>query len=351
MIKEIKIDNKVISKSSPVYIIAEISANHNGSIETAKEMIKAAKEAGADAVKIQTYTADTITLNCDNDYFKIRQGTIWDGRTLYDLYQEAYTPWEWQNELKKYAESVGITLFSSPFDKSAVDFLEDIGVGAYKIASFEITDVPLIEYVASKNKPVIISTGIANEEDIKEAIDACKRAGNEQIVLLKCTSSYPAPLEEMNLATISDMQNRFGVVAGLSDHSMGIVAPLVAVALGAKVIEKHFILDRNMGGVDASFSLNIDEFKEMVNAVREAEKSIGKAAYELNEKTKKSREFSRSLFVAEDIKKGEPITEKNVRSVRPAFGLHPKYLKDILGKKISKDVIKGTPFDLSMIEK
>lgn len=351
MIKEIKIDDKVISKSSSVYIIAEISANHNGSIDTAKEMIKAAKEAGADAVKIQTYTADTITLNCDNDYFKIKQGTIWDGRTLYDLYQEAYTPWEWQNELKKYADGVGITLFSSPFDKSAVDFLEDIGVSAYKIASFEITDVPLIEYVASKNKPVIISTGIANEEDIKEAIEACKRANNEQIVLLKCTSSYPAPLEEMNLATIGDIQNRFGVIAGLSDHSMGIVAPLVAVSLGAKVIEKHFILDRSMGGVDASFSLNINEFKELVSAVREAEKSIGKATYELNEKTKKSREFSRSLFVAEDIKKGEAITEKNVRSVRPAFGLHPKYLKDILGKKISKDVIKGTPFDLGMIEK
>ena len=339
----IRIDNKTVSNESPVYIIAEVSANHNQSFEIAKDMIKAAYEAGADAVKLQTYTPDTITLKCDNEYFQIKQGTIWDGKTLYELYEEAYTPWEWQPELKKYADSIGITLFSSPFDKSAVDFLEKMNVPAYKIASFEITDIPLIEYAASKGKPMIISTGIATLCDIEEAVNACRRVGNDQIVLLKCTSAYPAPLEDANLETIPNLSETFGVIAGFSDHTLGITAPIAAVTLGAKVIEKHFILDKSMGGPDAAFSLDIDEFKEMVKAVRDTEKLLGKVDYSMNDKKRKSREFSRSLFVAENIKEGEILTEKNIRSVRPGYGLHPKYLKDILGKRAATDLEKGNP--------
>ncbi|WP_200763536.1 pseudaminic acid synthase [Nitrosophilus alvini] len=339
----IRIDNKTVSNDSPVYIIAEVSANHNQSFEIAKEMIKAAYEAGADAVKLQTYTPDTITLKCDNEYFQIKQGTIWDGKTLYELYEEAYTPWEWQPELKKYADSIGITLFSSPFDKSAVDFLEKMNVPAYKIASFEITDIPLIEYAASKGKPMIISTGIATLCDIEEAVNACRRVGNDKIVLLKCTSAYPAPLEDANLETIPNLSETFGVIAGFSDHTLGITAPVAAVTLGAKVIEKHFILDKSMGGPDAAFSLDIDEFKEMVKAVRDTEKLLGKVDYSMSDKKRKSREFSRSLFVAENIREGEILTEKNIRSVRPGYGLHPKYLKDILGKRAATDLEKGTP--------
>ncbi len=340
----ITIDKREISENAPVYIIAEISANHNGSLDVAKEMIQAAKDAGADAVKIQTYTADTITLDCDNEYFRIQQGTLWDGKTLHSLYEEAYTPWDWQPQLKSFADEIGITLFSSPFDRTSVDFLEKMDVSAYKIASFEITDIPLIEYVASKGKPVIISTGIAELSDIEDAVDACKRMGNDQVVLLKCTSSYPAPLEEMNLRTITDISERFGTLAGLSDHTMELTTPVAAVALGAKVIEKHFILDREMGGPDAAFSLTIDEFSEMVKAVRDTEKLLGSVTYELSEKSKKSREFSRSLFVAEDMKAGDVITEQNVRSVRPGFGLAPKYFKDIVNKKVTRDLKKGTPF-------
>lgn len=345
-----KIQNKEIGKNSPVYIIAEISANHNGSIDIAKEMIKAAKQAGADAVKLQTYTADTITLDCRNEYFQIKQGTVWDGKNLHDLYKEAYMPWEWQQELKKYADELGIILFSSPFDKTSVDFLEDIDVPAYKIASFEITDIPLIEYVASKGKPVIISTGIAKQEEIHEALQACKNAGNNEIILLKCTSSYPAPLEEMNLATITDMIEKFGVPVGLSDHSLSIVTPITAVALGACVIEKHFILKREMGGPDAAFSLEIDEFAHMVKVVRDAEKIIGKVSYELSEKSLKNREFSRSLFVAEDIKAGEKFTEKNIRSVRPGFGLAPKHFNQIIGKTALTDLQKGMPLKWDFID-
>ncbi len=339
----IKIGSKTISNNSPVYIIAEVSANHNQDFEIAKEMIKAAKDAGADAVKLQTYTPDTITLKCDNEYFQIKQGTIWDGKTLYELYEEAYTPWEWQPKLKSYADYIGIDLFSSPFDKSAVDFLEKMDVPAYKIASFEITDIPLIEYAASKGKPMIISTGIATLCDIEEAVNACRRVGNEQIILLKCTSAYPAPLEDANLRTIPNLSETFGVIAGFSDHTLGITAPVAAVTLGAKVIEKHFILDKSLGGPDAAFSLDINEFKEMVKAVRDTEKLLGRVDYAMNEKKRKSREFSRSLFVVKDIKKGEILTEKNVRSVRPGFGLHPKYLKDILGKKATVDLKRGTP--------
>lgn len=337
------IDTYKIDNHSPVFIIAELSANHNGSLENAINTIKAAKRAGADAIKLQTYTADTITIDCKSDDFKIKQGTIWDGKYLYDLYKEAYTPWEWHGELFKVAKEEGLICFSSPFDKTAVDLLEELNAPAYKIASFEITDIPLIEYVASKGKPVIISTGIAGLEDIELAIDACKRMNNEQIILLKCTSNYPAPIEDANLAMISDFSNRFGVVSGLSDHTMGITVPVVATVMGAKVIEKHFILDRSIGGPDTSFSLNEEEFTAMVKVIREAEIAVGKVDYTLTDKMLKSRQFSRSLYVVKDIEAGEKITEKNVRSIRPGYGLHPKYLNMILGETVNFALKKGTP--------
>jgi pseudaminic acid synthase len=332
------------------FVIAELSANHNHDYDTAVKTIHAAKEAGADAIKLQTYTADTITIDCDNEYFQIKQGTIWDGTTLYKLYQHAYTPWDWQPKLKAIAESIGLVCFSSPFDRTAVDFLEKMNVPAYKVASFEITDTPLIEYMASKGKPILIATGIAEKSDIQEAIDACKRVGNNNIILLKCTSEYPAPFENMNLQTIPDMQKQFGTWVGLSDHSMGFSAAIAAVALGARVVEKHFILDRCMGGPDASFSMEPVEFKTMVQCIREVEKALGEPTYLLTEKQKKSREHSRSLFVVEDIKKGEILTEKNIRSIRPGFGLHPKYLNQVLGKKVKKDLKKGTPLSFEVIE-
>lgn len=329
-----------------VFIIAELSANHGGKIETAIETIKAAKRSGADAIKLQTYTADTITLDCDNDDFIIK-GTIWEKRRLYDLYQEAYLPWEWHPELFRVAKDEGLICFSSPFDKTAVDFLESLNTPIYKIASFEITDIPLIEYVASKGKPVIISTGIAEYDDIKLAVDTCRSVGNEDITLLKCTSSYPAPVEEANLIMMQRFSDDFGVKVGLSDHTMGIVVPVVSVAMGATVIEKHFILDRSIGGPDASFSLNEQEFTEMVKAVRQAEAAIGVESYELTEKQKSGKTFARSLYVAEDIKKGEVITDKNARSVRPGFGLHPKYYQKVLGKQVKHDLKKGMRLALS----
>ncbi len=346
----ISIGSHDIGAGHPVFIIAELSANHGGKLEIAKDTVKAAAEAGADAIKLQTYTADTITLDCKSDAFRIRQGTLWDGQTLYGLYKEASMPWEWQPDLKQYAESLGLVCFSSPFDKQAVDFLESLQVPAYKVASFEITDVPLIEYIAARGKPVIISTGIATEEDIGEAMAACRRVGNDQIVLLKCTSAYPAPLEEANLRTIPDLSSRFGVVAGFSDHTLGTTAPVAAVALGAKVLEKHFILDRSVGGPDASFSLDPAQFRQMVDAVRDTEKVLGSVTYELTEKLQKSREFSRSLFVAEDVGAGDTLTEANVRSVRPGFGMHPKHLKEVLGKRFAAAAQKGTPLRWDLIE-
>lgn len=344
------IAGKEISHESPVFIIAELSANHGGKISIAKETIKAAAKTGADAIKLQTYTADTITLDCDNEYFQIKQDTLWDGQTLYNLYKEAYMPWQWQKELKEYAESIGLICFSSPFDKTAVDFLEGINVPAYKIASFEITDIPLIEYVASKNKPIIISTGIAEKEDIQEALKTCHKMGNYEVILLKCTSAYPAPLEEANLLTISDLSKEFNLISGFSDHTLGITAPITAVALGAKVIEKHFILDRSIGGPDASFSLDVEQFTQMVQAVRDTEKLLGKVSYELTPKSKKSREFSRSLFIAEDVQEGEVLNEKNIRSVRPNFGMHPRELPKVLGKTFNKAYEKGTPLSWDLIK-
>ena len=347
---EIIISKQKIGDNHPVFLIGELSANHSQKYDLAVETIKAIKEAGANAVKLQTYTPDTITIDSDNEYFKIKQGTLWDGKTLYQLYQEAYTPWEWQPKLKEIAKSLGLICFSSPFDKSAVDFLEKMDVPAYKIASFEITDIPLIEYVSSKCKPVIISTGIATLNDIEEAVNACKRMGNDQIALLKCTSAYPAPLEEMNLKTIPDLADTFKTVVGLSDHTLGISVPIAAVALGAKIIEKHFILDRKLGGPDAAFSLEPEEFKTMVKAIREVEISLGEVSYELTEKTKKNKEFSRSLFAVKDIKAGESLTEENVRSIRPGVGLHPRYFKEVIAMKAKKYIRKGSPLTWELLE-
>jgi pseudaminic acid synthase len=338
-----KIGDYLIGNHSPCFIIAELSANHNGNLDVAIETIKAAKRAGADAIKLQTYTPDTLTIDCENDYFQINEGTLWDGKTLYQLYGEAYTPWEWHETLFKVAKEENLICFSSPFDRTAVDFLENFDVPAYKIASFEIQDIPLIEYAASKGKPIIISTGIAVEEDIELAVETCRKAGNNEVILLKCTSSYPAPPELANLKTIPDLKTRFNVEVGFSDHTYGVLAPVIATSLGAKVIEKHFILDKSIGGPDADFSLDEKEFTEMVNAVRVAEKLLGKVSYEVSEKVQKNRKFARSLFVVEDVKAGEEITEKNIRSIRPGYGLHPKYYKEILGKKFEVDLKRGTP--------
>jgi pseudaminic acid synthase len=333
-----------------VFIIAELSANHNGSLEIALETIRAVKRSGADAIKLQTYTADTITLDVNREDFLIRGGTIWDGRRLYELYQEAHTPWEWHEELFKCAKEEGLICFSSPFDKTAVDFLEGLNTPAYKIASFEITDIPLIEYVASKGKPIILSTGIAGIDDIELALDACRRMGNENIALLKCTSSYPAPVEEANLVMISEFRDKFGVIPGLSDHTMGSVVPVVATSLGAKIIEKHFILDKSIGGPDASFSMDEKEFTEMVIAIRSAEKAVGTISFDLTEKQISSRGFSRSLYITTDIKKGTRLTKDNVRSIRPGYGMHPKYYSSVIGKSVNQDVEKGTRLSFQILK-
>ena len=347
--KEICIDGIYIGEGHPSFIIAELSANHNGSITTAIETIRAAKRAGANCIKFQTFTADTITLDSKKEDFKISQGTLWDGQYLYDLYKQAYTPWEWHQELFRVAKEEGLVCFSSPFDKTSVDFLETLNVPAYKIASFEITDIPLIEYVASKGKPIILSTGIAEQEDIELALDACRRMGNNQIALLKCTSSYPAPIEEANMCMVKDLAERYSVISGLSDHTMGVTVPIVATVFGARIIEKHFILDRSIGGPDAAFSMDEAEFTALVKAVREAEQAIGKVNYTLTEKQASGKDFCRSLYVVEDMKEGEVITEKNVRSIRPGFGLHPKYFAEILGKKVNQDIERGTGLKLNQI--
>ncbi len=325
-----------------VFIIAELSANHNGSIQTAVETIRAAKRAGANAIKLQTYRPDTITLDSHQKDFLIDDNSIWRGQNLYDLYKKAYTPWEWHPKLFEVAKEEGLIIFSSPFDLTAVDFLEELNNPIYKIASFEITDIPLIRYVASKGKPIIISTGIATDKDIKLALKACKDEGNKRVALLKCTSSYPAKIEEANLMMIKDFTRRYKVVSGLSDHTLGIVAPVVAVTQGAKIIEKHFILEKSIGGPDASFSLDEKEFRKMVEAVRESELAIGKIDYSLSEKQKSARNYSRSLYVSEDVKKGDIVTESNIKSVRPGYGMHPKHLPNILGKIFTKDCRIGT---------
>ncbi|MDE3742220.1 pseudaminic acid synthase [Maribacter polysaccharolyticus] len=345
-----KIGNRQIGNNNPCFIIAELSANHNGDLNVAIETIRAAKRTGADAIKLQTYTPDTMTIDANNEHFKITVGTLWDGKTLYELYGEAYTPWEWHKRLFEVAEEEGLICFSSPFDITAVDFLEDLNVPAYKIASFEIQDIPLIEYAASKGKPIIISTGIAEEEDIQLAVDTCRSVGNNDIILLKCTSSYPAPLELANLNTIPDLKTRFQVEVGFSDHTYGSLAPTVATTLGAKVIEKHFILDKSIGGPDADFSLDVNEFTEMVNRVRDTEKLLGKVSYEISEKVKNNRKFARSLFIVKDVKAGDVISEDNVRSIRPGYGIHPKYYNDLLGKTFLIAKKAGTPLEFDLIQ-
>jgi len=315
-------------------IIAELSANHGHDIEIAKETIRAAKKAGADAIKLQTYTADTLTLDCNKEDFIVKGGTLWDTQTLYSLYQEAYTPWEWHKELFACAKEEGLLCFSTPFDKSAVDFLEQFDPPAYKVASFEITDYELVRYMASKQRPMIISTGIATLNEIEDVVRICQREDNSEIILLQCTSSYPAPLEGANLLTIPDLAKRFGVIAGFSDHTLGITAPITAVALGAKVIEKHFILDKAIGGADASFSLDVE-------ALRDTEKLLGKPTYHTDEKAIKGRQFSRSLYIVKDIAKGEVVSEENIRSIRPGYGLHPRYLKEVLGKCAKENLSFG----------
>ena len=336
---------------SPCFIVAELSANHGHQLETAKRTIRAAKEAGADAIKIQTYTPDTLTIACSNRHFQINTGTLWDGKTLHELYQTAFTPWEWTGELQAVAEEQGLVFFSTPFDRTAVDFLEQHNVPVYKIASFEVPDIPLIEYVASKGKPMLLSTGIATLEEIEDAVDACRRMGNDQITLLKCTSEYPARIEDANLNTMVDMATRFGVSVGLSDHTMGHTVAVAAAALGARVIEKHFILDRAVGGPDATFSMTPEEFATMVKAVRDTEKTLGRVDYEMTDSKLKSRIFARSLFVVEAVKKGETFTRDNLRSIRPGHGMAPKHYAEVLGRKAACEIERGTPLSWDLIEK
>lgn len=347
---DIKINNRKIGPSHPVYIIAEMSANHNQDFEAAVELIRIAKDCGVDAIKIQTYTPDTITLDCDNEYFRIGKGTIWEGRTLYDLYSEAYTPWEWHPKLKKIANELGLDFFSTPFDSTAVDFLEEMDVPVHKIASFELVDIPLIKKVAATGKPVIMSTGMGTLAEIDEAVRTFREAGGKELLLLKCTSSYPAPYETMNLQTIPNMQETFGVPCGLSDHSLGIEVPVAAVALGACVIEKHFIKSRSEGGPDSAFSLEISELKTMVKAVRNTEKALGRVQFQVTEKEKAGQIFRKSIFVSKDIAEGERFTEENIRCVRPGYGIHTRHYATVLNKVSSADLKAGTPLSFNYIK-
>ncbi len=333
----------------PAYIVAEMSANHNMDFDQAVKILRAAKDAGADAVKLQTYTPDTMTIKSDRPEFRISSGTIWDGRILYDLYSEAYMPWEWQPKLKEIANDMGLDLFSTAFDSTAVDFLEEMNVPVHKVASFEIVDIPLIEKMAKTGKPLIISTGMATLAEIDEAVSAAKGAGASQIALLKCNSAYPAPPEEMNLRTIPHMAEGFGVPVGLSDHTLGIEVPIAAVAVGACIIEKHFTLSRDIPSPDRAFSIEPHELKALVNAVRTAEKALGRVYYGVSEKETQSRVFRRSLFVVKDMKAGETFTEENVRSIRPGYGLPPKFLKEVLGRKSTRDIKCGTPLSWDCI--
>ena len=331
------------------FIVAEISANHGQSFKRAVALIKKAKEAGADAVKFQCYTPDTLTINCNNKYFRIRHPK-WGGQTLYQLYQKAYTPWNWLKELKKIAEDLGLVFFATAFDKTAVDFLEDLDVPIHKIASFELVDLPLIEYIAKTKKPLILSTGMATLKEIEEAVDTAKKAGTKDIILLKCVSSYPARPEEMNLRTIPDMAKRFNLPVGLSDHTIGVATSIAAVCLGAKLVEKHFCLSRKIETPDSFFSLEPKEFKLLVENIRIVEKALGKVHYGLTEEEKRSRVFRRSLFIIKDVKKNEKFTEENIKSIRPSFGLPPKYLYEVIGKKAKENIKKGTPLRWDMIK-
>ena len=343
MLAEIQISGRRIGVGRPCYIIAELSANHGHSLEKALKVVRAAKDAGADAIKFQTYTADTLTIDCRSPEFMVGKGSLWEGKNLHDLYAEAYTPWEWQPELKKEAESLGLHCFSTPFDDTAVDFLENMNVPAHKIASFELVDTQLLKKVASTGKPVIMSTGMASIEEVAEAAETLCSSGCNQLALLKCTSAYPSLPEEMNLRTIPDMAERFGVPVGLSDHTLGVTVPVAAVALGACIIEKHLTLRRSHGGPDAGFSLEPEEFRSMVEAVRVAEKALGSINYDISEREQASRTLRRSLFVVKNMKAGEEITTDSIRSIRPGHGLSPKHLEDILGRRLNTDVPRGTP--------
>lgn len=350
MNKEFNIGSYTISKDTPAFIIAEMSANHLQDYNRAVEILHAAKESGADCIKLQTYTADTITLDCDRDCFKITQGTIWDGTTLYQLYKEAYTPWEWQPKLMEEAAKLGLICFSSPFDFTSVDFMEEMHMPAYKIASYEINDIPLIRKVAKLHKPIIISTGIAHLDDIELALNVCREEGNENVLLLKCTSSYPTPYEDMNLNTIPTLASRFDCIMGLSDHTMGSAVAVSSIALGAKVIEKHLTLRRADGGPDGSFSMEPEEFAEMVKQIRMVEKALGTSEYRITAKQELERETSRSLFAVKHIAKGETFTAENIRSIRPGHGLAPIHYEEILGKQASASIERGTPLEWSFIQ-
>jgi len=349
MTEAISIGGRLIGPGGPTYVVAELSANHSGRFERALRIVQAAKEAGADAVKLQTYTADTITVASESEVFQIGGGTLWDGKTLHALYGEAYTPWEWQPKLKQAAEELGMQCFSSAFDPSAVDFLEQMQVPAHKVASFELVDLPLIRKMAATGKPLIMSTGMATIEEIEEAVQTARAAGAKEIALLKCTSAYPAPAEEMNLRTIPELQRRFGAPVGLSDHTMGIAVPVAAVSLGACIIEKHLSLSRADGGPDSAFSLEPAEFKAMVDAVRATEKALGEVHFGVSEQEGRSRVLRRSLFVVRDVKKGEVFTPENVRSIRPAHGLHTRHLEEVLGKSAKQDIARGTPLSWDLV--
>ncbi len=345
----ITINGRQIGEGKPVYVVAEMSANHSQDFDQAVRILKAAKEAGADAVKLQTYTPDTMTISCDNEYFQIGKGTLWEGRNFYDLYNEAYTPWEWQPKLKAIADDFGMDLFSTAFDSSAVDFLEEMGVPVHKVASFEIVDIPLIEKMARTEKPILISTGMATLGEIEEAIMAARKAGATQIALLKCTSAYPALPDEMNLCTIPHLAEAFGLPVGLSDHTLDIAVPVAAVALGACIVEKHFTISRDIPGPDSAFSLEPDEFKAMVDAIRVAEKALGKVHYGVSEQEAQSSTFRRSLFVVRDMEAGEMFTPENVRSIRPGNGLHTRHLNEIIGKYTTHNIERGTPLTWDLV--
>ena len=350
MAEQIKIGQRTIGAGHPIYLIAEVSANHHQDFDQAVKIIRAAKDAGADAVKLQTYTADTMTIACSRPEFRI-EGTIWHGRNLYELYGEAFTPWEWQPRLKQLANELGLDLFSSPFDASAVDFLEDMNVPAHKLASFELVDIPLIQKMARTGKPLIISTGMATIEEIEEAVQTARQSGAAQIALLKCTSAYPSAPEEMNLRTIPELSRRFGTPVGLSDHTMGTTVPVAAAALGACIIEKHITLSRSEPGPDSAFSLEPQEFKAMVDAVRVAEKALGEIHFGVSSKEASSRVFRRSLFVVRDVKQGECFTEQNVRSIRPGHGLHTRHLAEVLGRSAARDIDRGTPLNWDLVNR
>lgn len=348
MNQAITIGKRIISNDEPTFIVAEISGNHNGDYARAVEIIHAAKESGADAVKLQTYTADTITLDCNNEHFLLNRGTIWDGVTLHALYRTAFTPWEWQPKLKEEAEKIGLICFSSPFDFTAIDFMADLNMSAYKIASYEIHDIPLIRKAAAQKKPIIFATGIAYPEDIRLAIDTCRNEGNEDIIILKCVSAYPTRYEDVNLKSIPTLINEYGCLTGLSDHTPGGTVAASAVALGAVMVEKHLTLRRSDGGPDAAFSMEPAEFAEMVAQIRIVEKALGHSEYCLTSKQIKEREGGRSLFVVCDIKAGEKLSPENIRSIRPAVGLHPKYYDEVLGKTANWDILRGTPLSMEM---